>query len=61
MIADFQMSSSSKSPSCKHWIMELKEIKLTSLQVIIHLSNIADILFALSPATGEKDFIISTK
>lgn len=36
-------------------------MKLTSLQVIIHLNDIADILFALSSATGEKDFIISTR
>lgn len=38
--------------------MKLIEINLTSLQVIIHLSDIADILFSLSPAAGEKDFII---
>lgn len=36
-------------------------MKLASLQVIIHLNDIADILFALSPAAGEKDFIISTR
>lgn len=36
-------------------------MQLTSLQVIIHLNYVADILFALSPAAGEKDFIISTR
>lgn len=42
-------------------IMKLIEINLTNLQVIIHLSDIVDILFALFPATGEKDFIIYTR